>query len=236
MEKVNKEKTESYLVYAILFVTILVLVGITITYAFFQVETTHSSTMGGVNASMECINISYSETGTYTEDSTINLNYNYPISDDYALNNVTPVTVQVKNNCTNNTTAVNYTLALTSLSNSTGYITDNKIRINAKRKLGSSSETTLVSTNYLSNLTKLTTGNAYTYLTQDLDSRPSVSSYANRASYTIDSGSIANGVTNTYKVYLWVDYYEGDTTHTGLNDNSTEGQNFAAAISLVVNP
>ena len=43
-------------------------------------------------------------------------------------------------------------------------------------------------------------------------------------------------MSNTYSVYMWVDYYEGDTTHTGLNDNSTEGQNFAAAISLVVNP
>ena len=227
----EKEKKESYLIYAILFVTILVLVGITVTYAFFQVETSYSaSSVGSVNAAMECINISYSETNT------IDLDYNYPISDSYALTNVTPVTVQVKNNCTNNTTAVNYTLALTSLSNSTGYIADSKIRINAKRKLGSASETTLVSTKYLSGLTKLTSGNAYTYLTQDLDSRSSVSSYANRTSYTIDSGSIANGVTNTYKVYLWVDYYEGDTTHTGLNDNTTEGQKFAAAISLVVNP
>ena len=126
----EKEKKESYLIYAILFVTILVLVGITVTYAFFQVETSYSaSSVGSVNAAMECINISYSETNT------IDLDYNYPISDSYALTNVTPVTVQVKNNCTNNTTAVNYTLALTSLSNSTGYIADSKIRINAKRKL-----------------------------------------------------------------------------------------------------
>ena len=226
----NKTKKESYFVYAILFVVILVLVGITVTYAFFQVETNYSNTLGSVNATMECINISYSESNT------INLDYNYPITDSYALSNVTPVTVQVKNNCTNNTAAVNYTLALTSLSNSTGYIADSKIRINAKRKLGSASETTLVSTKYLNSLTKLTSGNAYTYLTQDLSSRASVKSYANKTSYTIDSGTIANGVTNTYKVYLWVDYYEGDTTHTGLNDNSTEGQNFAAAISLVVNP
>lgn len=231
MKKDNKIKKESYLVYSILFATILVLAGITITYAFLQVEPTYSSTTGNVTALMECLDISYSET-------TFDLDYNYPISDDFALsnNNITPVTVQVKNNCTSNNTAIDYTLALTSLSNSSGYISDNKIRINAKRKLGSESETTVVNTDYLSNLTELNSGNAYTYLTQDLDNRPSVSPYANRTSYIIDSNSIANGATNTYKVYLWVDYYEGDTTHTGLNDNSTEGQNFAAAISLVVNP
>lgn len=230
MEKEKKNKKDNYLLYAILFVTILILVGITITYAFLQVETTYSSSLGNVNAAMECINISYSESDT------IDLDYNYPITDSYALTNVTPVTVQVKNNCTNNLTAINYTLALTSLANTSGYIADNKIRVHTKRKLNEADETALVSTKYLSDLTKLTSGNAYTYLTEDLNSRESVSSYAEKTSYTIDSGTIANGETNTYRVYLWVDYYEGDTTQTGLNDNSTEGQNFAAAISLVVNP
>lgn len=233
MEQELQEKTykkDKYIFFAIALVVAVIIIGISGTYAFFSVSTTHTSTLANISSKLDCINISYSEANT------INLDYNYPISDTYALANVTPVTVTVKNNCSANAANVNYTLALTTLNNGSNYIQDNKIRTNIKRKLGAASETTLKSTNYISSLTRLTSGNAYTYLTEDLNTRAGVKDYTNKVSYVIDSNSIANGATNTYKVYLWVDYYEGDTTHAGLNDNSTQGQNFAAAISLIVNP
>lgn len=233
MEQELQEKNQKmgkYIFLAIALVVGIIAAGITTTYAYFKVSTTYDSSLAKVSSKLDCINISYSEANT------INLDYNYPISDTYALANVTPVTVTVKNNCTANAANVNYTLALTTLNNGSNYIQDNKIRTNIKRKLGTAAETTLKSTNYVSSLTKLTSGNAYTYLNEDLKTRTGVKDYTNKVSYVIDSNSIANGATNTYKVYLWVDYYEGDTTHTGKNDNSTQGQNFAAAISLIVNP
>ena len=238
MEQDNEMKASSYLIYAILFVTILILTGITVAYAYFKVETTHSETLSNINVTMDCVDIAYSETGT------IDLDYNYPITDTYAMANVKPVTVTVTNNCTANTENVNYTLAITSLSDGTteNYIQDNQIRMNVAKKAGNSSETTLINTTYLSNLTTLTTGNAYTYLNSDLASRPGVTSYTTRKSYVIDTGSIGNGIINTYKIYLWVDYYEGDANayegeeHDTTYDNTTENHDFAAAISLVVNP
>lgn len=226
----NNQKMGKYIFLAIAFVVGIITAGVAVSYAYFNVSTTYDSSLANVSSKLDCINISYSEANT------INLDYDYPISDTYALANVTPVTVTVKNNCSANAANVNYTLALTTLNNGSNYIQDNKIRTNIKRKLGTAAETTLKSTDYVSNLTKLTSGNAYTYLIEDLSTRAGVKDYTNKVSYIIDSNSVGNGITNTYKVYLWVDYYEGDTTHTGLNDNSTQGQNFSAAISLIINP
>lgn len=233
MEQENTEKKEhlrKYFFLAMVLVLCVIVLGVTVTYAYFKVSTTNDSTLADVSASLECVDISYSE------ENTINLDYDYPISDDYALANVSPVTVKVTNNCTKNVKNVNYVLALTTLNNGSNYIEDSKMRLAVKRQLGTNSETTFIATDYLSNLTKLTSGNAYTYLTEDLANRSVTQGYTNKISYTVDSNSIGNGETNTYKIYLWVDYYEGDTTHTGLNDNSTQGQSFTSAISLVVNP
>ncbi len=226
----RNEKMSKYILLAVLFVVGLIGLGVTVTYAYFKASTSYDSTLGNVSGSLECINISYSEEGA------IGLDYNYPISDAFALDNIRPVTVSVTNNCSSNVNAVNYALTLTTLNNGSNYIEDSKIRTNIKRKIGTGSETTFKNTSYLNSLTPLTSGNAYTYLTEDLQTRANVSTYTNKTSYTIDNNTIANGQTNTYKIYLWVDYYEGDTTHTGLNDNSTQGKNFASAISLIVNP
>lgn len=234
-EKTNKG---TYLVYAILFVVILILTGILISYAFFRADTIDNSTTSNVTASADCIDITYSETNTI-----VNLDYNYPITDTFALKNVTPVTVTLTNNCSNNVSGIPYNLLITSLSDSTGYIEDSKIRVNVKRSINGGTEGELVSSKYLSNLTSLSSGTVYDNLITDLNSRSNVSSYTNKTSYIIDSGTISaskNSV-NTYKVYLWVDYYEGDSqayngsTHDTSYDNTTQGLNFKAAISLVVN-
>jgi len=225
----QEKKNKYYALYVIILVILLVVITIGITYAFFSINVTNSGSKTGVQTSAACIDITYSETDT------INLDYNYPISDDYALNNVKPVTIKVENKCTNNNENINYTLAITSLSNDEGFIDDSKIRIYVERQMSGGLEGPFLITDYLNSVQTLTNGATYEYVQSDLDKRDKVSSYKNRNSYLIDSNNIADGKINTYKIYLWVDYYEGDATHTGLNDNSTEGQKFAAAISLVIN-
>lgn len=227
MEK--KKNNINYLFYTIIMVVILIGVTIAVTYAYFSVSTSKSSTLSNIEATMECIDIKYSEVGK------ISLDYNYPITDTFALSNIVPVTVTVTNNCTNNSAAIPYTLAITSLKTSTGYLSDGAVRFNVSRKVGSSAESTLKSTNYLNTLSKLTSGNTYTYLMNDLNTRDGMSTYTSKTTYIIDDATIANNTINVYKVYLWIDYYEGDTTQTGLNNNTTEGLDFASAISLVVN-
>ena len=223
------ENVKKNLLYIVIGILVLICITIAATYAYFAIDTAKSQTLGNLAAAAECIDIEYSEANT------IDLDYEYPITDAYALENVTPVTVTVTNKCSNNTENINYTLALTTLTKDSNYISDDKMRINVKSKLGSANETTLVSTNYLNSLTSLTSGNAYTYLQADLNNRANLSAYTGRTSYTIDSTSIANNTVNTYKIYLWVDYYEGDTSKAGLYNNSTEGKTFTAAISLIVN-
>lgn len=245
MKNSQKNNSVTYLIYIIILVAFLVVITISATYAYFKVDVTKTQTMGNLSAAIDCIDISYSETDI------IDLDYNYPISDDYAMTNIVPVTIKVANKCINNTEHLNYTLSLTALSNTdtedVKYITNDKIRLSVKRTLDSDAETTFKEVNYLSNLTPLTSGNAYSYLTGDLDNRDSTKAYTNRKSYIIDSSTIGNGKTNIYKVYLWVDYYEGDYKmydtvnypdyeHDEMYDNTTQDKRFAAAISLVVNP
>jgi len=221
----------------ILFLILLILIAVVIaaTYAYFQVSTSKSSPLATASTGTECINVSYSEANT------IKLDYNYPVSDKYALSNITPITVTVTNNCTANTAALPYALAITSLSNDTNYIADKRIRMHVKRKIGSAAETTIFTNNYLSNARKLMSPNTYSYLMNDLNTKTTTKSYANKTPYIIGSNTIANNTTHTYKIYLWVDYYEGDeevyngATHNESYNNITEGQEFAASINLVVN-
>jgi len=216
MEK--KKNNINYLFYTIIMVVILIGVTIAVTYAYFSVSTSKSSKLSNIEETMECIDIEYSEVGK------ISLDYNYPITDTFALNNIVPVTVTVTNNCTNNTAAIPYTLAITSLKTSTGYLSDGAVRFNVSRKVGSGAESTLKSTNYLNTLSKLTSGNTYTYLMNDLNTRDGMSTYTSKTTYIIDDTTIANNTINVYKVYLWIDYYEGDTTQTGLNNNTVPNQ------------
>ena len=83
-------------------------------YSYFTVQVSKSDTLGGVTGKVECLDISITETDQ------INLTNQYPMTDEVALSSVTPATITVTNNCTNNSTPVNYTLALTSLKENTG--------------------------------------------------------------------------------------------------------------------
>ena len=226
----NLSKTRKALL-IIIGLLILLLLSIQVAHAYYTVRTTSSETLGTIKSNIDCIDISYSETGD------ISLNAKYPVTDEYALANFTPVTVTVTNNCTSGIDNVPYVLALTTLSNGTGYIPDNKVKTSVKRTINSGPKGTLINADYVSNLSPIPTGNTLTYLTNDLTSRNNVnySSYTSKNNYYIDINSIGYGKTNTYEIYLWIDYYEGDTTQENINANSTQNSNFKAAVSLVLN-
>ena len=222
-------KNKKNSVYLIVFFTLLLLVLFGASYAYFSVNTSSDNTLGRITSNIDCIDISYSE------DNVIDLENAYPIEDEYALNNLTPVTVTVTNNCSTNLGDLNYTLALTTLRNNEGFIDDDQIRILTKRKKGSYGESTLLDVDYVSNLDEIEEGNVKTYLLTELNRNDITKDYANKTIYRIDSTVIENAKTNVYKVYLWMDYWEGDTTHTGIRNNSTMNKDFKSVISLVVN-
>ncbi len=237
-EKEKKEKNDVYLLYAIVFVVILILGTFAVTYAYFQFNVEHDSTLADINASLECINLSLSEGTT-----DIGLTYDYPITDSKATSGgATPVTVTVTNNCTD---AKNYTLSLSTMaltSSTSSYIEDNKIRYQVVKN-----STTYKGIDYLSNLSVVSSSNqAYSDLTgTDGELATKYSNYTLKNIYAIeDNISISANTSNSYQIYLWVDYYEGDSamyadsnaTHDESLDGSTEGKKFAAAVSLSLNP
>ncbi len=241
MEDSNKK----YLMYAVMFVVLLIIVTVTSTYAYFQVNVTGSIANSTITTTTDCIDISIANDSS----GNISLPFNYPVTDSYATSTITnPVEVQVKNNCSNK---VSYSLILTTLTKSgESSIASSKIRYQVKKKIGTVSEVIWKKPNYLTSLQMLPTGNTTSeLLNKELDSKSATSSYNNRESYVIDGTSIEGNTTNTYKIYLWVDYYEGDTamydlstgeeksgvSHTATYDNSTKGQTFKSAISVITN-
>ena len=240
-----KESNKKYLMYAVMFVVLLIIVTVTSTYAYFQVNVTGSIANSTITTTTDCIDISIANDSS----GNISLPFNYPVTDSYATSTITnPVEVQVKNNCSNK---VSYSLILTTLTKSgESSIASSKIRYQVKKKIGTGSEVVWKKPNYLTSLQMLPTGNTTSeLLNKELDSKSATSSYNNRESYVIDGTSIEGNTTNTYKIYLWVDYYEGDTamydlstgeeksgvSHTTTYDNSTKGQTFKSAISVITN-
>lgn len=236
------EETESkanYLVYAIGLVVLLIIATFAITYAYFKVNTSYVTTLVDVSANLDCIDLQLSNSG-----GNLSLSHNYPITDELAQSSgsITPVTVSVTNNCS---TSKNYTLALSTLSltNSTStYIEDSKIRFKVTKN-GSSYKTPA----YLTTLSEVSSTNqAY----KDLygtggELATKYPTYTLKKIYAIENTqAIASNTTNTYSIYLWVDYYEGDSamyssssaTHNETYDGTTAGKKFAAAISLSLNP
>jgi hypothetical protein len=133
----------------IIIVFLILLSSISVAYAYYRIATSYDETLARINASIDCIDISYSE------ENTISLENQYPITDEYALGHLTPVEVTVTNRCTNNIGNVNYTLALTTLRNATGYIEDSAIRTNIRRNLNNAGENVLKSSDYITTLDKI---------------------------------------------------------------------------------
>ena len=239
IEVQEKEEKVNYLLYAILFVIILILATVAVTYAYFKFNVSNDTTLVNVSSSLECINLSLSDNGT-----SIGLSHKYPITDELATTDttITPVTVTVTNNCSE---AKKYTLSLSTigLTNSlTSYIEDNKIRYQVLKN-----DTVYKSADYLSNLGLVSTSNqAYNDLSgTNGELATKYPDYTVKNIYAIeDTISIGANSHNKYDIYLWVDYYEGDSamysdsnaTHDEAYDATTEGKKFAAAISLSLNP
>lgn len=235
----EKESNVNYLLYAIVLVILLIAATFAVTFAYYKVNTDFDTTLVNVSSTLECIDLSLSDSGT-----SIELSHNYPITDSLAQESgsVTPVTVTVTNNCSE---AKQYTLALSTLAltNSTSsYIEDSKIRYKVTKN-----NATFKNVDYLSNLGTVSTSNqAYKDLTGTSgELAKKYADYTTKKIYAIeDTQSINSNASNTYNIYLWVDYYEGDsamyTTANAIHDTSydgtTEGKKFAAAISLSLNP
>lgn len=231
-EKHNKRRN---MIYIIIFGILLLAIIIAASYAYFLIGTANVNNLGNISATIECLNISIDE------DHPISLENQYPISDEYALANLIPVTISVTNNCSTNLNDINYTLTLTSLSDATGYISDSKIRTYITRNLNNAGLETLKSANYLNTLNVVSSGNIYNSVSSSLNVNNDTKDYANKTIYRIDSRLIGNGETNVYNIYLWVDYYEGDSgvyngeAHDTTYDNTTMGLEFKASINTIVN-
>lgn len=241
MDQAKKnEKMGEYIGYSIIIVIILIGIGVIATYAFLNIDTTKSSTTGAASVNADCLAVNVSE-------DILKLSINYPITDTYAKSNVTPIKVTITNACTTGV-ALNYTLALTSLTsktidsqnNYTGHIQDNKLRLYVYKTVNSSISysTTVKNNSYLSDVDVLSAK----YLNSELATKFG-SSYNIKTHRKLDSDTISPGASKTYNVQLWVDYYEGDktmytdssATHDTSYDNSTQGLKYSGVLSVSVN-
>ncbi len=256
----SKSDIRSYLFYVIIFVAILIVGAITGTYAYFKVAVDDSmSSPVNIIGRTDCINVTF-EDGE-PKRKFLTLDVDYPVSDAWALGtgseqkpNITPVKITVKNNCTNEQADLNYTLAITTLGNSNS-ITDDKIRTHIKKSVGeSSTATVLKQTDYLNTLTKIEDNSSnHKLITDDLKAKTDLqyTNYSTVTSYQIDIGKVKSNSSNTYEIYLWIDYYEGNSAAYKNNvasnespsdagdedqyNNSTENKKFNSILTLLVN-
>ena len=221
----NDNSKRKNLIYIIIFGILLLSILFSASYAYFSVDTTNTNKLGNITSTIDCIGVIYSETNT------ISLENTYPVTDEYALANYTPVTITVTNNCS---AQLFYYFTITSLSNATGYIPDNKVSLALDKKNNNSAFSREQNPKFVSYLNKVPSSDILnTTLLADLNRRPETSSYTNKNNYVLDHDSILQGQTKTYKLYMWVDYYEGDVTHTGLNNNTTQGLDYKASLGFI---
>ncbi len=241
--KSDNAKRNKYIVAAVLFVVVIIVIGITATYAYYKISidtTEYKPTV--VTGSTSCMDVQFSDV---TPNGSLSLQYNYPISDEWAVANIRAYEVEVTNTCDKDD--INYTLILTSLANFSDYyytdlpehgggawVLDDAIRIKVSKTLNNA-ESVVRPVGYLSDIQPLTQeSNAYKPLMDSIESE--YEQFEEKYPYVIDSDiAPAGGKTIRYKIYAWVDYYEGDKTHSGWHDNRTQDKNFRAAISLIAN-
>ena len=232
----NKHKiTKVDIILGLILVVIIFLIILLFSYAHFQVETINNMTSATVQGDFECLDVSFNQTGA------INLNKNYPVTDDYALANFTPIEATITNNCSTN--AVNYVLSLSSIylksaNYDTGYIPDTKIRVKTLKQVGTNAESSLKGPIYLNTLSQLdNNSNSYKYINNFYKTDSNYTNYNLKNTYKVDSSSIAANTTIKYKIYLWIDYYEGapDRVSSDEYNNSTQGLKFSASAAVTLN-
>ena len=224
--------------YVITLLVVLLLSGIGIAYAYISaLDQSKKSAVAVVGGKTACIDVSLD---AVNENKLDTLTYNYPITDAYASSNVKPVEITVTNKCTDD--AVDYALALTTLSSTDdNYITNDKIRFSIKKQIGSESEKEFKKSNYLSNMVVLDSGVTYNLLNTNLSQNTLTKDFTNKVTNILDKQVVEPNSEIKYKVYMWIDYYEGDQNvyygevHNPSYDNTTKGKTYNGIFSLVVN-
>lgn len=208
--------------YALVFALVLIVFGVTGTYAYYNVTISGTSGTTSISANTPCFNVTLSDTGAY------NLKYNYPITDTFATSgsNITPLTVTVKNSCSSGN-AIPYKLYLTTLPVANTNIPNSAMKINVKK-----GTTQVIPTKKISELTT-ETANVDTIKKAIQAKGTSAAGLVNGLYYSITSGSVSPSGTDTYSFIMWIDYNEGGTGTT--NNNSTAGKKFSAIVSAIIN-
>lgn len=233
--KVKKKFDKIDIILLIILILIISLVILLFSYAKFYVDSINDTTTTTIDGNFDCLDVSMNETGV------VSLNKNYPVTDNYALLNFTPITINMTNNCT--TGDIPYGLSLanlyqTALDYDTSYIPASKIRIKVLKAIDDGAETTLIDTDFLSNVSIFaTTSVAYKYTMTHYNSYEAYSLYSVKDLYNIDLNTISSNQSVIYKIYLWIDYYEGDPNRVGGEeyDNSTQGLKFASSVAVTLN-
>ncbi len=259
--KAEKHSMRMYFMYAFVFTMVLIVFGVTGTYAYYVMQiSSESSSTTAITATAECFDVTLSDTdGAVSSDehSTLSLgDYNYPITDEFAVGNgnekqanITPMIVKVKNNCTTGTTNVPYKLILSTFKNGdNNTISDDKMKIKITKQEDSGSESALsgkdkIKVNAIGEFTQSEGGNINLkgQLEQAINTKSNSDGLTLNKSYLIDDSTVGPNKTNTYKIYVWVDYYEGCDSNTSTTDtnascnNSTAGKSFKALVSAIIN-
>ncbi len=231
----DKSSFRTYMASAFAFVMILIVFGVTGTYAYYTMEVENKFNTTSASANIDCFDVNLSSSGTYSLGA-----YNYPITDDFATsdNHLTPLTVIVQNTCSSGA-AISYKLYLTTLPTNNANVPDSAMKINvSKTSTDSSASLTGISRKMINTLTPVLKGdgsnNIYNVLheaiVQKETSDENAASIVDGNYYEVLSGSVKPNIKDTYSFTFWVDYDEGT-----LNNNDTEGRNFKALISAIIN-
>ena len=218
-----------------IFIVIIFLIVMLFSYAYYSVDLATDTSNARLTAALECIDVDYSETGA------ISLNENYPVTDSYAFDNIEPIIVTVTNNCSTNIGPVDYQISLSTIYKTLSnyveeYIPAEKMRLLVTKTVGANFEGVKYNARYLTEAPLLSDNlKAYEYITNNFENDSSFDEYSIKDVYDIDLDSIENNQVNVYKIYLWIDYFEGDTTEQGLNNNSTKGLKFESSVALTIN-
>lgn len=215
-----KERKKSFRIafaYALVFVLVLIVIGITGTYAYYNVDIQNTSSTTSINSSTACFNVKLSDSGPYT------LNYNYPITDDFAKEEgkITPMTITITNNCNDNV-AIPYKLYLTTYPDGGQNNHMDNSRVSMQVKKGNDVISSF-------NPIKLSATSAANDISDVL--KNSVNARENTLKegkyILIDSDTVSHGAPKTYSFKFWINY--------GSNKEESVSGDFKALVSAIIN-
>lgn len=198
--------------YALVFVLVLIVFGVTGTYAYYNVTISGTSGTTSISANTPCFNVELKDTSQLSLGQ-----YNYPITDAFATTNgkLTPTTITVQNKCASGD-AIKYSLYLTS----NGTIPETKLKARVL-----SGTTVLWDNVSLNSKESLSSTNIPSTLKNAVKSR--ASDLENGTYRLIEQSTIAANTTKTYNFYVWINY---TATLSEVN-----GKTFKSLVTAVIN-